>query len=315
MLWTAPGASYETQGGFVDTASGAFTPDPASVMLFDNVKDLTRTPDQPYLYGTPGDSNVAASSYDASQHRWLPVPPQAVSPDGKTYAYGVARNAPGGGVHVVEVATGVDRILSTAYPPNVNYFVVGYLSDGIYLNEFGPTGGGGIGLLRLDPATGAITQVSTDSPALGVLVGETPLQSPPSTGNPDAWWTTDSDNFTDISDPYVYFQYLTGVPGQHGEDWFSRPGLHPDVIGADTTGQAIVAATSAAQLEVWLLGTPNSSTEIYHIQANGTDRAFKTAVADKGGWWIGSISGVFFATASTWVQVSSTAAVVVGGCA
>ncbi|HET7467520.1 MAG TPA: hypothetical protein VFL29_12725 [Candidatus Dormibacteraeota bacterium] len=314
MLWSYP--IKESQGGFIDTATGAFTPDPSSVLVYDFAKNLYRTPDQPYLYGNWGGANMAPSSYDVTAHRWVPVPPQWVSPDGKSYAYGVASNAPGAGIHVVDVATGVDRVIaSTTSLADGSYFVAGYLSDGIYLNEFGPTGGAGLGLWRLDPSSGAIDQVSTSAPALGVLIGETPIESPPSKGNPDAWWTNYNRAFDDTSDPYVYFQYLNTSAGQNAESWFSQPGFHVNVIGADAEGHAIVEALSTTQAEVWLLATPNSASPLQTIPRSGAARAiFRTAVADRGGWWIGSESGLIFATASTWGQVSTTPVVVAGAC-
>jgi hypothetical protein len=305
MLWTYP--NPERQGGFLDMASGSFTADPQSVMVFDNGAGLNRTPGQPYLYGTSGDSVWAPSAYDQAQHRWLPVPPQWVSPDGSTYAYSVQ----GQGVHLVNVASALDRVVpgTTGLSAQVHYSVVGYTTNGVYLTQWGPTGGPGIGLWRLDPVSNAISEASTDTPGIGVFVGETALESPPTIGYPDAWWNGDP------LDPHVYHQYLTGAAGQHGETWFQRPGFRMKVIGVDTAGRAIVVAQSASQVEVWLLATPNSATQLYAIANTGSsDLPFKTAVANTGGWWIGSQSGVYFATATGLIRASTTPAVVVGGC-
>lgn len=191
---------------------------------------------------------MPASTYDQALRRWLPVPPQYVSPDGTKYTYAVAANSQGGGVHLVDIATATDRIVpGTTGIPNANYFVVGYLSDGVYLDQFGPTGGGAIGLWRLNPTSNAIVQVSTDAPALGVFVGQTPLENPVNATTPDAWWTTVSADFSASSDPYVYFQYLSGAAGQHGEDWFQRPGFRMNVIGVDSAGRAVVVAQRVAR--------------------------------------------------------------------
>ena len=224
MLWSYP--NRESQGGFIDTASGRFVADPDSVMVLDSAKGRYRTAGQPYLCGNWGDAVLPASTYDQTHHRWLPVPPEYVSPDGARYAYAVAANSPGGGVHLVDIATATDRIVpGTMDVPDTNYFVVGYLNDGVYLDRFGPSGGGAIGLWRLNPTSNAIVQVSTDAPAVGVFVGQTPLENQPNAMTPDAWWTTVSADFSASSDPYVYFQYITGAPGQRGEDWFQRPGF------------------------------------------------------------------------------------------
>jgi hypothetical protein len=303
MQWAYP--NREVQGGFVDPSSGTFTADPASVMVFDNVMGMYRTPDQPYLRGMWGDTVLASGTYDRSQRRWLPVPPEFVSPDGRKYAYTVQ----GEGVHIVDVASGIDKVVAgtTGPSPQAHYFVAGYLNDGVYLTQWGPTGGPGLGLWRLDPAAGSITQVSTDSSGIGVFVGETPLEADPE--YPDAWWTNGG------GDPYVYFQYLSGVAGQHGEDWFQRPGFRMHVIGVDYAGRAIVVAQSATRVEVWQLATPNSATQLHATADDGSAGIpFKTAVADGAGWWIGSSTGVYLAKAGTFAKVSSTPAVVVGPC-
>lgn len=305
MLWTYP--NPETQGGFLDSRTGSFRVDPASGLVLDSSTGLNRTSDTPYLYGMYGDPLLAGSSYDPSRHRWLPVPPQYVSPDGSSYAYAVQ----GQGVHLVDVASGTDQVVPGTIRPNqqAHFRVAGFLEGGVYLTQWGPTGGPGLGLWRLDLASKAITQVSADPPGEGEFVGQTPLVSPPSVGNPDVWWTSDP------GDPHVYHQYLAGAPGQHGETWFQRPGFRVYVIGVDTAGRAIVVAQSTEQVEVWLLATPNGATRLDVTPNTGsTDVMFKTAVSDRNGWWLGSRSGVFLATAGALRQVSTTPAVVVGGC-
>jgi hypothetical protein len=311
MLWAYP--NRETQGGFIDRASGKFVSDPQSVMVFDQARGQYRTPDQPHLYGVWGDTMLASGTYDRSEHRWLPVPRQFVSPDGSRYAYAVQ----GEGVHLVDVASGVDSVLAgTIGPsPRSHYSVAGYLRDGIYLTQWGPTGGAGIGLWRLDPNGKSITQVSADAPGVGVFVGGTPVQNPPTSDYPDAWWTNTGSDFAAGNDPHVYFQYLSGVAGQHGEDWFQRPGFRMNVIGADTAGRAVIVAQSADRVEVWQLATPNSAMQLFAGPNDGNLAIpFKTAVADGANWWVGSQNGVYLATAGTFEKVSTTAAVVVGRC-
>jgi hypothetical protein len=66
---------------------------------------------------------------------------------------------------------------------------------------------------------------------------------------------------------------------------------------------------------VWQLATPNSATKLYTTANDGKPGlAFKTAVADHKGWWIGSRSGVFLAKAGSFTQVSKTPAIVAGSC-
>lgn len=294
-------AFLSRQAGFIDTATGTFSPDPSGVMVSDDSTGLYHTPDQPYLYGQGG------SSYDLARHRWLPVPRDYVSPDGDTYAYAVRQPGPLPGVHIVDVATLSDRVVAGTGgdpdPRGYHYYVVGYQTDGVYLTRVNQLGGGG--LWRLDPATGALTQVSTDAPGIGVVV----------VGS-QAWWNTPHGSSTP-EDPFIYHQYLTGAPGQHAETWFERPGLRVNVIGA-ASGKAIVVAESAATIELWLLTTPNSATQIYGAAGDrtvGTLPPFDTAVAEPGGWWIGSESGLFFTSNDAFGQVSTKPVRVAGECA
>lgn len=288
------------QAGFIDTTTGTYSADPSGVMVSDHSTGLYHTPDQPYLYGLNG------SSYDRAKHLWVPVPREYVSPDGGAYAYAVPQPGPLPGVHIVDVATLRDRVVpGTSGDPNprgYHYYVVSYQPDGVYLTRDNQLGGGG--LWRLDPATGVLTQVSTDAPGIGVFVVEG-----------QAWWTSPHSS-SSPNDPYVYHQYLTGAPGQHAETWFQRPGLRVDVIGV-ASGRAVVVAESTGTIELWLLTTPNSATQIYGAAGSGiigTYPPFLTAVAEPTGWWIGSESGLFFASKDAFGRVSAKPVRVAGGC-
>jgi hypothetical protein len=110
-----------------------------------------RTVAEPVLYG-----NVAHASYDWPLHRWIPASHWAVSPDGHQYAY--VREGSGGlvDIHIVNVATGRDRVAATGD----NFSPMAFNVDGLYISQ-GPPGrmwfGGGIFLL--DPLTDTVRQV------------------------------------------------------------------------------------------------------------------------------------------------------------
>lgn len=306
MLWSDIG--QESQGGFMDTSTGRFAADPRSVMVRDSTTGRDRTPDQPYLYGLGADEpTYTQASYDAPRQRWLPVPRELVSPDGSAYAYTYIQPGPLQGVHLVDVRTGSDRVIAgtqgDADARGFHYWVVAFAQEGIYVTRVNQLGGGG--LLLLDPGTGALVQVSTDARGAYVFVA-----------GRQAWWTLPSSDLNAASDPYVYHQPLTGVAGQHAESWFKRPGFWMYVLGVDSTGHAVVLAQSAGADELWLLSTPDSSAQISSMRAStGLNVVpFKTAVADGGGWWIGSSTGVFYAYGGKLQQVSTMPAVVVGGC-
>jgi len=290
MLWSDIG--QERQAGFLDTATGAVTVDDGSVVV---------------SQGQGADTVRAWASYDAPQHRWLTVPREFVSPDGSAYAYTYIQPGPLQGVHLVDVRTGSDHVIAgtsgDADARGFHYWVVAFQRDGIYVTRVNQLGGGGV--LLLNPATGALTQVSTDATGVGIFVS-----------GKQAWWTLDPGDLSAAADPYVYHQSLTGVVGQHAESWFERPGFRMFVLGVDSTGHAVVLAQSTGFYELWLLGTPNSSAQIASVPAS-TGLAvvpFKTAVADAGGWWIGSSAGVFYASGGKLQRVSTTPAVVAGAC-
>jgi hypothetical protein len=288
------------QAGFIDTATGTYGADPSGLMLWDESTGLDHTPDQPYLYGLGG------TSYNRAQHRWMPVPREYVSPDGRAYAYAAPRAGPSPGVHIVDLATLRDTVVPGTSgdpdPRGYHYYVVSYQPDGVYLTRVNQLGGGG--LWRLDPATGALTQVSSDAPGSGVYVVEG-----------EAWWTSPHSS-SSPDDPYVYHQYLTGAQGQHAETWLQRPGFRVDVIGV-ASGRAVVVADSAGTIEMWLLTSAASATQIYGAAGSGsvgTYPPFLTAVAEPTGWWIGSRSGLFFASKDAFGRVAATPVRVAGDC-
>ena len=118
-----------------------------------------------------------------------------------------------------------------------------------------------MGLWRLDPATDAITQVSTDAlPSPEVFVGQS-ADSEVGRSTSVVWWSGVSKGDLSASAPYVvYFEYLSGAAGQQGETWFQHPGFSVTVIGVDTAERAFVVAQSTSQVEVWVLATPTSAT-------------------------------------------------------
>ncbi len=107
------------QSGFVAYPGGSLTPDPSS--------DLARSPYHGRNFTFIGPP-LGVPSYDWSAPRWLPVSPALVSPDGATYAYleliyppvgPTPINGPGPGpigsrVHVVNVESAADHVLSIA---------------------------------------------------------------------------------------------------------------------------------------------------------------------------------------------------------
>ncbi len=147
-------------GGFVQFPAGTFSVDPQS-----------------------------SGTYDLAAHKWLPVPHAWVSPDGTRYAYPEYRSAAGpatGVIHVVDVASGADHPLNVPAPSAP----VSWETSGLYIARVVPNSDAPPqGLSRLDPASGALKQITPDGIWSQVGVDsaygtdlDTSIQAPPNAG-------------------------------------------------------------------------------------------------------------------------------------
>jgi hypothetical protein len=130
-----------TATGFIHVPDGTFTADTGSATQPDPSRPgFVRTAASPALYGPGG---TGQETYDWRFSRWLPVPHALVSQDGAQYAYselipnpasqGLGGPAPLGTlVHVVDVATGNDRIVDQSADV---LSAVAFKSEGIYLTQ------------------------------------------------------------------------------------------------------------------------------------------------------------------------------------
>jgi len=127
---------------------------------------LLVTAAQPVLTGS-GFSSSDGPSYDLAAKRWLPVPREQVRNNGLAYAYaepyfGNGTNAPPTAfrVHVVSLVDNKDRV---TYSGDARA-VLAYEPEGVYITAIRYGGEGlGTGLWRLDPSTGASTQLPNGS--------------------------------------------------------------------------------------------------------------------------------------------------------
>ena len=94
-----------------------------------------------------GATDVLGATYDRASSRWLPARPAALSPDASHYAY------ISGGVHLVDVASGADRL---AYAGPTTFILIGFGGDALYLAQAtNPRQGLFQKLFRLDLAGGS----------------------------------------------------------------------------------------------------------------------------------------------------------------
>jgi hypothetical protein len=218
------------------------------------------------------------SSYDVQAGRWLPVARSAISPDGRSWAYGTGMLEGGGQngtVHVVDPVTGKDQQL---WSGTGGAAVVGFLSTGLYFLETGPTGPPST-LWVVDPArTGS-----------GRAIGTLPS---------NASWDASS-----VFGPLGGFAFVRGSSGDpisveridlggNVTTWFTSPvGPTPTTfLGLDAQGRPIIAS-GQANPRVLLLTGPST----FVVIADGSNIAFSpsSAMGDAHGVWFGERGSIW----------------------
>jgi hypothetical protein len=218
--------------------------------------------------------------FNRASMSWLPVPREAVSPDGGRYAYaeGNPYLGSGGSLHVVNVATKADRVIYSG--PTV-YGVVDFAREGIYITKAAVEGPSS-GLWLQNPAGGAanVINAAIESPAVGG----------------GAAWTQDFD----ASDPHPAPGGMVGpsnrierVDLKTGElvSWFYEPGVDLRVVGFDASGNPFVGAYRSAgggaldTVELWLLTSQTGSTQLFGGAQNYLWPSQVTAIDPHGVWF------------------------------
>ena len=284
-------------GGFVSGPHGSWTADAAGGISKSG--DLLVTDQKPALTGS-GFGSSDSGSYDFAVKRWLPVRRAQLRADGLAYAYAEPFNTGSSGglnnatrVHVVSLTDGSDRVIYSGAPRAV----MAYESDGIYVTSVTYySGEGGGGLWRLDPASGASTQIPNVQAgwieAISSGVG----------------WT---DGGTIMPRHLTRIELATGsqqtwaTVGDNAWLWF---------VGLDSNGHPLVTEfpiplTSASPV-LYVYTTATSRTAI----AAGSFK--QLAVSDKHGAWLAGEDGIYLLQATnTLVKVSDvTGGTVAGGC-
>jgi hypothetical protein len=293
-VWTdqsacrVPIAPYGAIGsaGFVSYPLGVFTPD-----------DTTRN------FQSPPGLAPYPLSYDATYSKWLPVPYQAVSPDGRRYAYATSTNAPPGvvpapypGLHVVDLVTGSNTIVATG-----EWAVVTFAAKGIYatgLPQMGPPSG----LWLIDPDTEHIQQIADAG-----------------------WWLHVSDGFawgSGAQSTRPDFQAgdllkLDLATGQIDPRWFVNLSVTIYPLGDDGRGHVIVQGTNDVYNEIWLV---DEKTGDHKQIASGTSQGLQSlnstyAQSDSHGVWFGTQGGIYVYTGGWQLKlVSAQAGQIAGPC-
>jgi hypothetical protein len=280
----------DKQGGFISFPAGTVRIDPQAQALAD----------QWGLY------------YDRAFSRWLPVPRQAVSPDGRHYAYG-QRGADQSQVprmHVVDVVTGADRVFDTPTNPwFVRFDVIDYAAEGIYLYTGYEVS---IGVSIMNPTTGAI-QPLANLPDIQASAGNRAFwvgTVNPADPNPLGGLETQPNQIDRFS-----LVDSSRVP------WFYRPSTAPRVIGSDLQGHPIVMVVNGKNgftdadygAELIVVTSPQSQGLIFSGPANLVTSMF-ISISDSHGTWFGTDHGVYLYTGTAFLKVSNQPGYPANGC-
>jgi hypothetical protein len=280
-----PIVTYRNQtpeAGFISFPSGSFTDDPAG-----NIK-----------------SKAYGLAYDRGYNRWLPVDWRVVSDDGAHYVYVTySGDVPTPGayttIHIVDVASGADRVVSR----NGQYVPSDYVGNAVYLTAWvGGRDGPGpeIGWV-LDPSTGAIRAL-TGGQKYGYSVGS------------GAGWRTDYNT----ADPTVH-QGMTGanrvtrvdLTSGNESTWLYRQGADwMDLLGFDRAGHPIVSTGTAQAISVLLLTDAGHRSQLF-----STTGFIGGAVEDSHGIWFTDEAATYlYSAASGFHKVAAAGGQIAGGC-
>jgi hypothetical protein len=250
--------------------------------------------------------------YDRVFSRWLPVQRQAVSPDGKHYAYGEfgTDQSHGARMHVVDVATGADHVFDT--PTGawfVRFDVLDYASEGIYLYTNYEVS---FGVSLMNPITGVIQPLASL------------LDIQASAGNQAFWVGT-----VNPADPSP----LGGIEIQPNQidrysladstrvAWFYRPGTAPRVIGSDLQGHPIVRVVNGRNGsvdgdyggELVLVLNPQTERSIFTGSGKLVASMFMS-ISDSHGTWFGTDHGIYLYSGTAFIKVSNQPGYLANGC-
>ena len=271
---------------------------------------------------TPDPAGKQGMYFDRAYSRWVPVPRNAVSPDGRRYVYIDLPQAGVVTVHIVDVPTGKDHVIrfsGASIDLNGQPGVFDYAREGIYIEQGFEHVFPGIWLLNT--TTGAVAKVADiESPQLSSGTGVfwygrvNPADpSPVSTGSSAGILPDEIDRFD--------------VASKTTQQWLYRPGVGLDVLGLDLSGHPVIRALVPSgqtgkgsgdnffaheKSEVLIGLSSNSTSSLFKGQAV---ESFGGMIADSHGLWFGSADGIYLYSASGGLQrVSDHARTPANGC-
>jgi hypothetical protein len=215
--------------------------------------------------------------YDAQYQRWVQGPHELVSPDGSRYTYfSFSSSTPANGqVHVVDVVSGVDRII---YDGATSYWPIAFAGDGIYLMHAINLKQNALeGLFRLDPSGGTPARVRGD-------LGKEARWTLASGGS--AWGVAYGTSSQQIQYTVEQLDLTTGTL----TDWFQEP---PELlllpVGRDAQGRLYLSDN----YQLWRLDAPNVKELLLNPPPVSGRVSLNVFAADDRGVWMGSWGGLW----------------------
>jgi hypothetical protein len=280
----------DTDAGWLTFPAGTFQSDPkANVSL---------------PHGSPF---PLSKSYDKSFERWVPVPRDNISPDGKHYAYADFPAVDSSPVHVVDLPSGNSHPFNPGTPPaDSAWLAIDYETEGVYLTTQpnGPTGP--IGLWLLDPSNGTVRQIDNTHLWQYISGGA-------------AWGTSDAltGHGPGPGSRLLRMDLKTGVIAS----WFKRTDVEFTVAGADGAGHPILQVTKTSAPQLFLITAANSATILLLAPGSAVPSMSNIIhpVEDSHGIWFGDTGGsISLYTPATGIktmaQVGSGDVTAGGGC-
>jgi hypothetical protein len=258
-------------GGFVGGPQGLWTADPAGQV--NQSGSLLVTSAKPTLTGS-GQSSFDGVSYDAAVKRWVPVPYALVRGDGLAYTYAEPFKASSSDslnnatrIHVVSLRDGTDRVIYSGSPR----LVLAYEPEGIYIAAIAYYSGDSpaSGMWRLDPATGASTQLPNGVGFRQIRQGI-------------AW----TDYWVITPNRLVRIDVATGNSqtwvDTHGEGWIW-------FVGLDFNGNPLVDVSQGmnSNWRLFVYTAPDAGTLIAGVNVH------QEGITDRYGTWLAGDDGIY----------------------
>jgi hypothetical protein len=261
--------SQKSTGGFLELPGGAYTP--------------TSSSDRSYLAGAG---------------TWVPVYPQAIAPDERSYIETRVPVSPGSApatttLFFVDVRTGSRRLLYTA-PDGQLAAVLAYTPLGVFVMTF-PSGKGPSGLEVIDPATGAHRSVAG---AQATTPNEQLIWM--AVSGSTAWGMDVTNLQTSAGMPATRLVKLSLIDGSVA-DWYDSPGPFT-IAGLDASGHPIIfvlgQGAASPTFDLRLVAAPKQSIA---VEPNGGTflGSRGPGVTDSHGTWFGGPDGSIWLYSST----------------